>query len=189
MKERYKKPSEGQFFLGFEGGEITYREILPSVRVNLVLNGVDFSKLEPNYGGYARSAYIKQESLEMMKKRTEFIGTDQEFLKTLVVFPVGTEIKFQNISRNKYKLNISTVVHEVESRDQIDVPCGCRWYQVISSLIDDDRKMEKKCITYRKEGGEHPYTLGSGEYFYARPECSSKKVCISVIGKNGFGSN
>lgn len=155
---------------------------LPKVRQrrhNIETKNVDINK---------RPAYLKEDTVKMLMNRTKFLGDKIDFLKTLVIFPQGARILFDKRDTEINRLISPTIAHEVEPFDDWDVPGGCKWYQVISSFVNDDKKMKRNCVYYQSDRIDHPSSLGIKEYFFANPNnIASTGVYISRYSKNGWG--
>lgn len=135
-----------------------------------------------------RPAYLKEDTVKMLMDRTRFLGDKVDFLKTLVIFPQGARILFDKKDNNTNRLISPTIAHEVQPIDDWDVPVGCKWYQVISSFINDDKKMKRNCVHYQNDRVDHPSSLGVKEYFFANPNAiASSGVYLSKFSKNSWG--
>jgi hypothetical protein len=156
---------------------------LPTIRKKIGFN--EFKKSESEQ---QRPAYISKNTLALLLKRTKYNGDESSFLKTLKIFPQGTFIFFEKREAVVNKLYSQTIVHEVNPRDDWDVPSNCRWYQVISNFSNDEARIKRNCVCYVNNSTKHPLSLSVGEYFYASPnDIASSGVYLSKINKTGWG--
>lgn len=185
MSSKHEKLIPGQIAWNLSSGETFVSKTL----AELPIARKDYSNLEiRDFYSAKRIAYLKEDTVRVLMDRTKFSGKETDFLKTLVIFPQGTKIIFDKRDRETNKLISPTIAHEVKPIDDWDVPIGCKWYQVISTFIDNDKKIDRKCVYYQSNNIDHPSALAVKNYFFANPNhIASSAVYLSRFSKNGWG--
>lgn len=143
------------------------------------IDNVNTKSLNENY-----LAFIKPESLELIKKRLGKDIEDVELIKKLVVFKKGTSIYFD---KNNDSIHFSNdiISMKTEKLNEEDCPSNTEHYIYLANLTDYPKWLNMKHTTIIDSKFQHPITFAIKSSFSAKASDAIEPK-ISIKNRNGI---